>query len=125
MRPIHLPQTELTPLVIFEPEERILKLEGKIIPGDVDEVFLPINLWLEDYMKEDKPLVVLFRLYYFNTSSFKRLFNLCNKLNKYFKQDKNVSVRWEYFIDDESAKTDAEELLEGALFPYQIVSVEG
>ncbi len=125
MSPIHLSKTELTPLVIFEPGECILKLEGRMIPEDVDATFSPINHWIEDYLKEDKPLHILFRLYYYNTSSFKRLYNLCKKLNNHFNQGKKLSVRWEYEVGDESSKLDAEELLEGVGYPYQIVSVTG
>jgi len=125
MSPIHLPKTELTPLVIFEQRECILKLEGKMIPGDVDGTFLPINQWIEAYLKEDKPLHLLFRLYYYNTSSLKRLYNLCKKLNVYFNQGKKLSVRWEYEEGDESCKLDAEELFEGVLYPYRIVAVTG
>ena len=125
MSPFHVPQTELTPLVLFEPKDCVLKLEGRIIPGDVEEMFKPINNWVEAYLKGDRPLQILFRLYYFNTSSFKRLLNLCNTLNTHFKLGKKVSVRWEYLEDDETSKGDAEELLENVQFPYQIVSVKG
>ena len=125
MSPILFPKTEMTPLVQFEPRTNVLMVEGKLIPNDVEEVFSPINKWIDEYLKGDKPLEILFRLYYFNTSSFKRLFNLCNKLNVYFKQGKKVSVRWEYLEDDETGKPDAEQLLEAAQYPYQIVSVKG
>jgi hypothetical protein len=125
MTPIHIPKTALTPLVIFEPGEYILKLEGRMIPEDVDAAFLPINQWIEDYLKEDNPLHILFRLYYYNTSSFKRIYNLCKKLNTHFNQGKKLSVRWEYEEGDESSKLDAEELLEGVVYPYQIVAVTG
>ena len=124
MSPFHLPQTELTPLVVFEPKGSILKIEGRVIPGDVESFFAPINKWIDDHIKGHGELHVLFRLYYFNTSSFKRLLNMCIKFNTYFKQGKKISVRWEYLMDDETGKTDAEELLERAEFPYEIVSVE-
>jgi len=125
MSSIHLPRTELTPLVIFEPEECTLKLEGRMIPEDVEAAFSPINRWIEDYLQKDKPLHILFRLYYYNTSSFKRIFNLCKNLNIHFNEGKKLTVRWEYEDGDESSKLDAEELLEKAAYPYQIVSVEG
>ncbi len=124
MSPIHLPKTALTPLVIFEPEECILKLEGRMIPENVDAAFLPINQWIEDYLKEDKPLHILIRLYFYNSSSLKRLFTLCRKLDTHFNQGRRLSVIWEYEEGDENSKTDIEEVFKGIGYPYQIVPVE-
>ncbi len=124
MTPIHIPKTELTPLVIFEPWGSVLKLEGKMIPEDVETAFSPINQWIEDYLKEDKPLNILIRLYYYNTSSLKRIFTLCRKLDTHFKEGRKLSVKWEYEAGDENTKSDIEQVFIGVTYPYQIVPVE-
>lgn len=123
METLYIPGTESSPRVEYSPIGSVLKIEGKIIPENVEEVFKPINRWIEGFLRDNSELTVLFRLYYYNTSSFKRLYNLSKKLNSYFEEGKKVSARWEYLEDDEDSRHDAEELFEGAQFPHAIVEV--
>jgi hypothetical protein len=120
---IYIPSTEVSPLVEFNLIDTTLTLEGKIIPENVEEVFFPINTWIDKYFAENESLNVVFRLYYYNTSSFKRLYNLCRSLDAYSQNDKKIKVRWEYLEEDEDSKLDAEGLLENVHYPYEVVEV--
>jgi hypothetical protein len=123
MEPLHLHETYLTPLIIFDPETSVLKVEGKMIPEDVDAVMGPLNRWLDNYLTPQSSLHVLFRLYYYNTSSSRQFFVFCRKLDESFRRGANISVRWEYEEGDDESKADAEEFLGGVHFPYEIVEV--
>lgn len=123
METLYIPGTNSSPLVEYSPIGSVLKIEGKIIPENVEEVFKPINDWLDRYLRGNNELEILFRLYYYNTSSFKRLFNMCRKLDTYFVQGKKISARWEYLEDDEDSLHDAEEVFEGVSFPYTFCKV--
>jgi len=123
MGPLHLQQTELTPLVIFDPKNSVLKVEGKMIPENIEDIMTPINRWVESYLTPESKLHILFRLYYYNTSSSRQFFLFCKKLDTYFEKGAKISVRWEYEEGDEESRSDAEEFLDGVHFPYEIAEV--
>jgi len=123
MEPLHLPKTELTPLVVFNPQNSVLKVEGKMIPENIEEIMTPINRWIESYLTPQSKLHVLFRLYYYNTSSSRQFFLFCKKLDEFFLKGSKISVRWEYEEGDEESRADAEEFLGGVHFPYEIAEV--
>lgn len=123
MENIHLKPTENTPLVIFTPADHTLKVEGKMIPENIEEVMRPIGKWMETYLANNDKLHVLFRLYYYNTSSSRQFFLLCKKLEDYFQAGKKITVRWDYEEGDEESRSDAEEFLGTVSFPYEIVEV--
>jgi hypothetical protein len=123
MEHIHLKATQCTPLVIFTPEDHTLKVEGKMIPENIEDVMGPIGKWLDEYMSKHNELHVLFRLYYYNTSSSRQFFLLCKKLDDYFQNGRKISVRWDYEEGDEESRSDAEEFLGAVSFPHEIVEV--
>lgn len=123
MNALHLPKTELTPLVVFSAQDAVLKIEGKMIPENIEDIMRPINRWVESYLTPSSTLNILFRLYYYNTSSSRQFFLLCKKLNEFAAKGASVSVRWEYEDGDEESRSDAEEFLAGVSYPYEIVSV--
>ena len=125
MDALHIENTGLTPLVHFDTESFILRIEGKMIPENVEDTFTPINHWIGEYLNENNKLHLLFRLYYYNTSSARQFFLMYKKLDTFFKAGKDVHVRWEFEDGDEDSMNDAEEFLTGVSFPFQIVPVEG
>ncbi|MGZ3862422.1 MAG: DUF1987 domain-containing protein [Bacteroidia bacterium] len=123
MDTLYIPGTDSSPLVEYNPIGSVLKIEGKIIPENVEEVFKPINDWIDGYLRKNSELNILFRLYYYNTSSFKRVYNLSRKLSDCFDSGKKITARWEYLEDDEDSLRDAQELFEKATFPHSFVEV--
>lgn len=123
MEPIHLKPTENTPLVIFTPANHTLKVEGKMIPENIEEIMGPVGSWMDEYLAGNERLHVLFRLYYYNTSSSRQFYLLCRKLDDYHRAGKKISVRWDYEEGDEESRSDAEEFLGSVTFPYEIVEV--
>ncbi len=94
-----------------------------MIPENIEDIMRPINRWIESYLTPSSKLNILFRLYYYNTSSSRQFFLFCKKLDEFAKKGASVSVRWEYEEGDEESRSDAEEFLGGVSFPYEIVSV--
>jgi len=123
MKPLHLEKTELTPLIVFDPETAVLKVEGKMIPENIEDIMRPIYRWIESYLTPNSRLHVLFRLYYYNTSSSRQFFLFCKKLDEYFAKGAKISVRWEHEEGDEESRSDAEEFLGDVHFPYEIAEV--
>lgn len=123
MTAFHIAPSDSTPLLNFDAGSNTLLLEGRLIPENAEEVFEPLNKWLDDHLKTSLSLNVLFRLYYYNTSSFKRLYGFCRHLNEYFEQGKKITVRWEYEEGDEDSRNDAEEIMGHFNYPKQFIEV--
>lgn len=123
MEALLIKETALTPRVIFHPEKSRLTIEGKVIPEDVDATFTPIKRWIQSYLKQNESLHLLFRLYYYNTSSARQFFLWFREIDVYAVAGKNISIRWEYEEGDEDSKSDAEEFFNGVGFTFEIASV--
>jgi hypothetical protein len=82
MNPLILPATRSTPGVRFEPDLGVFELAGTSIPENAWEFYQPVQEWLAHYLPGLKGEQVLhFRLSYFNSSSFKAIYQLL-KLSK-------------------------------------------
>jgi hypothetical protein len=116
--------TETTPLVNFDPDKGILEIEGRLIPEDVGDFFAPIFAWIDNFTPDKENLItVRFCLFYYNTSSSKRIFSLMKKLDSLFVQGVNLKVRWEYEEGDEDSIQEGEDYKSFLKVPFEIVKV--
>ena len=91
-----------TPKIHFSAKENTLNIEGECYQEHVKEFFYPVFKWLKRYLLEpNKNIAINFKLYYFNTSSSRRFFEILIILENYQKSSKgNVVVNWHYEEDD-------------------------
>ncbi len=91
-----------TPKVIFDAEKGELLLEGRSIPENSLEFYIPLMEWVEAYSHEVKTdIVVHMKLEYFNTSSSKCILDFFRKLETFTNRGNKVSVNWYFEEDDE------------------------
>ncbi len=91
-----------TPKVVFDAETGELLLEGRSIPENSVEFYIPLMEWVEAYSQEIKTeTTVQMKLEYFNTSSSKCLLDLLRKLETISNRGNKVSVNWYFEEDDE------------------------
>ncbi|MGZ2369768.1 DUF1987 domain-containing protein [Ancylomarina sp. YFZ004] len=91
-----------TPKVVFNAENGELLLEGRSIPENSLEFYIPLMEWVEAYSHEVKTdTIVQMKLEYFNTSSSKCILDFFRKLETISNRGKNVSVNWYFEEDDE------------------------
>lgn len=116
-----------TPHVNMDAETGKCEISGESYLEYTGEFYDQIISWLNQFITEvNRPLVMNFRLTYFNTSSFKAILNLLNYIKKYEKQGGNVLVNWYYPEDDYDMLREAEDLSEGSglnnmiLIPYSL-----
>ncbi|MDE5422745.1 DUF1987 domain-containing protein [Ancylomarina sp. DW003] len=91
-----------TPKVIFDAETGELLIEGRSIPENSLEFYIPLMEWLEVYSNEvNTDTVVQMKLEYFNTSSSKCILDFFRKLEAISKRGNKVTVNWYFEEDDE------------------------
>jgi len=91
-----------TPQVIFNADTGELLLEGRSIPENSLEFYVPLMEWLESYSHEVKvETIVQMKLEYFNTSSSKCILDFFRKLEIISKRGNKVTVNWYFEEDDE------------------------
>lgn len=91
-----------TPYISFEPSSGIMLIEGRSIPENSDDFWIPILNWFESYMQKPATNTIFkVKLEYFNISSSKRILFLLYKLNTLVKNNNFASVEWYYREDDD------------------------
>ncbi|MBN1949602.1 MAG: DUF1987 domain-containing protein [Bacteroidales bacterium] len=96
--------TEYLPTVDFSLDGK-LKLEGKAIPEDAVTVFSPLIAFV-DALEVDRVLFDI-NLYYFNTSSSKKLMEMLRHLDANQKIN-HIQVNWHFEAGDEDSVETAE-----------------
>ena len=103
MEPYHLPATDKTPAVHFNPAQGLLEIAGCSIHENADGFFRPLLRQVEAYARQPAPeTLVRISLTYFNSSSAKYVLDL-------------VAVEWCYApgdLDMQEAGQDYRGLLE-------------
>ncbi|MDX9772581.1 MAG: DUF1987 domain-containing protein [Bacteroidales bacterium] len=111
--------TDLTPEIIFAPEENKFIIEGKSAPEDVRSLYYPVVDWVEEYVAEvrknniynaDNPLLLKFDLEYFNSSSAKFLFDILSLLHDLYNDGIPVDIEWHYDEEDIDLREAGEDL---------------
>jgi hypothetical protein len=94
--------TSATPFVSFDPIIGMMQIEGRSIPENADDFWLPVLNWFESYIISPcETTTFSISLEYFNISSSKRILFLLYKLNELAERGCNVKVEWNYRREDE------------------------
>ena len=83
------------PNINFNYKSGICEISGESYPENSPGFYDPVIEWLSKYMfEEKKPIQINFRLYYFNTSSSKSLYDLLMLLKKYQDAGGSITINW-------------------------------
>jgi hypothetical protein len=124
MEKLIIEKTESTPEVKFIPETGLFEIEGKIIPEDAGKFFAPIFSWLDNFFPDkQQPIIMRFSLFYYNTSSSKRVFDIMRRLDAKYLEGCNITINWEYEDGDEDNMQDGQDFKSMLKIPFNIVKV--
>jgi len=102
--------TPKTPQIDFNNLTGNLILSGRSIPENATEVYEPLFLWVNEYIKEAKPVTNLrLNLEYFNTASSIWLAKIVKSLSKIKKPDSVLLIHL-YFNIEEYDSMETEDL---------------
>jgi len=115
--------TSTTPRVEFDKHNNIFRIEGKSLPEDVKNFYIPLIQWLENYSLQPNPRTDLFLDFeYFNTSSSKLILILLNKIRDIHRRGHQVIVIWSYPPHDAEIEEAGEEFAELLNIPFQFIA---
>jgi hypothetical protein len=125
MEPLFIDKTFSTPLVQFNKDDSSMLIEGRVIPEDANTIFGPISSWMESFFSEgNNKLNVIFRLYYYNTSSSKKIVLMLKRLDDLFSQGKEISAVWEFEEGDDDCMRDGEDYKAMVKFPLEVIETK-
>lgn len=93
--------TQDTPLIEYDPTEKVLKIHGKSFPEDVEEAYEPFQNWLSKSAPLLSAVTLDVQLDYFNTASSKKILQFLLQFSKIALTGTKVKVLWKYYEDDE------------------------
>jgi hypothetical protein len=127
----HIEETEFTPELLFDIEERKFLFKGVSRPEDVFKFYTPAIAWLRGFEQEIMthtntkytiPVInVEFRLSYFNSSSSKMLLQILEIIKRI--QDKGIEIKVDWYYDehDEQMYDDGIDLSESIEIPFNFM----
>ncbi|HEY0030724.1 MAG TPA: DUF1987 domain-containing protein [Bacteroidia bacterium] len=112
-----------TPAVSMDAEKGHIEISGKSYPEDTLEFYAPILQWMNDYVENPRPSSKLvFKLIYFNSSSYKPIFDLIRKMDELRQKNMAVTVEWHCKGGDTDMKEIGQELAEIANISFDYYS---
>lgn len=110
MTPLRIEATVDTPGVILDASVNHFEITGKSYPEDTKEFYGPVLAWMDLYTATPAPETkFIFRLRYFNSSSYKPIFDILAKLESVREKNGRVQVEWHYKTGDNDMKEAGEE----------------
>jgi hypothetical protein len=113
MTPLKIEATVDTPAITLDAKNNHFEITGKSYPEDTKEFFGPVLAWMDLYVSNPNPQTIfIFKLKYFNSSSYKPIYDILTKLNTLKNKNREVKVEWHYKDGDSDMYEAGEEFSE-------------
>lgn len=123
MDKINIKATKVSPQIILDLENNIFLIKGKSVVTEVDSFYAPVLDWLEKAEgRLNKDIEFVFDLEYFNIFSSKRILFILYKLGHLGKSGANISIVWNFSMEDDDMKEVGEDFACMVNLPFQFVS---
>jgi hypothetical protein len=110
MDPLRIEPTIDTPGIILDKNNGVFEISGKSYPEDTREFFGSVLAWMDLYTADPNPeTTFVFKLKYFNSSSYKPIFDILSKMEQVKKKNKKVKIEWHYKNGDADMLESGEE----------------
>jgi hypothetical protein len=98
------------PEVNFNAETGICEISGESYMEEAYKFYLPLINWIKEFiLNEKRPLVINFKLIYFNTSSSRLIVDILETLRKFRDDGNQVKVYWYFDSEDPDVKDEVED----------------
>jgi hypothetical protein len=99
------------PSVHFNAETGACEMRGESYMEETYKFYEPLIIWINEYIKQKKPLEINFKLTYFNTNSSRLILDLLDTLKKYKDSGGEVAVNWYYDKKDPDMVEEVEDFI--------------
>ena len=120
MDTLRIEQTDDSPQVILDQEDKQFEISGKSLPEDVVDFYQPVLNWLNEYKKN--PLAKTefnIKLIYFNTASSKLIMDILMLFEEMVEEGHKVLIRWHSMQSDEDMQEAGQEYEEMIDVPFE------
>jgi len=133
MKPLVIEGTDVTPEIVFNPENCLFEISGCSRPEDVRDFYYPVLNWLEKCKNkileqkakyEEKPITFNFKFSYFNSSSAKFIFDIITEINTFYLEGINIKIYWCFDEGDDDMKEAGEDLSEMCNIPFNYITIK-
>lgn len=113
--------TKTTFGIYFNSDSGALDISGTSYPDNAIEFFKPILDWVKEFTEtKSEPVLIQFKVNYYNTSSSKYLFKMLEMVENYRSKGNKVDIIWHYYEGEEDMLDTWKELIEELDLPYKI-----
>ena len=110
MRALIVEENSDTPKIILDSKKNLFEISGRSYPEDSLDFFKKILQWIDQYAdKPNKKTTFVFKLVYFNSSSYKYFLDILYRLQKIKKKGYALEVLWYYRDGDLDIKESGKE----------------
>jgi SiaC family regulatory phosphoprotein len=105
-----IPDTDKTPAITFDDDNKIFEIKGMCLPENILEFNQHVIKILENYLHDfvfktesnsiNEPFKINFKLGYFNSSATKFIANVLMLANGYIQKEGNIKINW-YFQEND------------------------
>ena len=119
MEALRIEATVDTPGIILDPINNLFEISGKSYPEDTKEFYSEVLKWMDGYVSSPNPKTnFIFKLKYFNSSSYKPIFDILGKLETLKNKKCEVKVEWYYKTGDSDMLEAGEEFADLFEIPF-------
>lgn len=122
MKKVIIDKTPNTPYFEFDPDNGLLKIEGRSIPENPSDFYEKILTLVDEYYTNpQKKTRFDLNLEYINSGSSKFILGLFRKLKKYYDQGNDLVINWYYEEDDEAVLGLGEHYKSTIKLPFNLI----
>jgi hypothetical protein len=97
---LHIKKSHDKPEIDLNPADNVFKIEGRSIPENAYDFYLPVIDWLDNYVKNPNAMTVFeFKFEHLNTHSTQQIMKILQRLRK-LTNDSKAKLKWFHHRDD-------------------------
>lgn len=131
MEKVYFEESDKSPGIILDPEERLFQFSGNSRPENVRDVYYPVIEFLEKYFKnvltsnnQDEKIRFKFKFEYFNSSSAKFIFDILAIIKNAKVDGVNLAIDWYFMETDEDMREVGEEFSDILEVPFNYIMMK-
>jgi hypothetical protein len=110
---VHIsPELSYYPIINFYYETGLCEISGESYMEETYKFYEPVINWLRKYVTENRPVNLIVKLTYFNTSSSRFILEILLILKRHKENGRKVEVTWYYKSDDPDILSEIKDFME-------------